>query len=57
MFRVLSVAQLQRTAIGVCMVLVCCFIGAGTGWDTGHGTRDIYVTKISSSVIFAFVII
>jgi hypothetical protein len=26
--------RLQRTAIGVCMVLVCYFIGAGTGWDT-----------------------
>jgi hypothetical protein len=29
-----SGAQLQRTAMGVCMVLVCYCIGTGTGWDT-----------------------
>jgi hypothetical protein len=38
MFRVLfhpsSGAQLQPAAIGVCMILVCWSIGAGTGWYT-----------------------
>jgi hypothetical protein len=29
-----SGAQLRRTAIRLCMVLVCYSIGAGTGWDT-----------------------